>query len=392
MRTKASELKGKKFGRLTYLGEHIFKKESSGKEGFKNRMYGLFQCECGTEKYIQFKSVKSGRTQSCGCLIKEFNPREWTKATQPEETSWRYIWKRHKSNSKIRGIEHLDFFEFIRVSQLDCFYCGSSPERYSIFDEPKKRALWKGPEEELKNYTIYLNGIDRYQNIKTYVGNSVPCCKVCNVMKGQMSPEEFQERCATVANKNLSQVSLNKNYYEPIPESYTLKRKVYKKVVELNQEGFIVKKWSSVGEAATHYSKTFNLTHGNMAGIIRRCCHQDFGSYRGIFFRYEENLKPAKTPNSYMIEIKEKRKVVELNREGTVLREWPSVRAAANHYVKIFDRTVRTVEHGIRGSCRIKNGSYKGLIFRYLDNLEEQQVVSNKLNTSQLTLNLNQMF
>ena len=32
---------------------------------------GLYQCECGTQKYINDYSVRAGKTKSCGCLNRE---------------------------------------------------------------------------------------------------------------------------------------------------------------------------------------------------------------------------------------------------------------------------------------------------------------------------------
>ena len=32
---------------------------------------GLYQCECGTQKYIDDYSVRVGKTKSCGCLNRE---------------------------------------------------------------------------------------------------------------------------------------------------------------------------------------------------------------------------------------------------------------------------------------------------------------------------------
>lgn len=53
---------GKKFGKLTAI-----------RFEFKDKYYYkhyLFKCECGKEKIINFKNVKSGKTKSCGCNYK----------------------------------------------------------------------------------------------------------------------------------------------------------------------------------------------------------------------------------------------------------------------------------------------------------------------------------
>lgn len=38
--------------------------------------YWIFLCSCGMEKEILVQNVKSGKTKSCGCLLKENNTRE----------------------------------------------------------------------------------------------------------------------------------------------------------------------------------------------------------------------------------------------------------------------------------------------------------------------------
>lgn len=51
---------GDKFGNLTLI--------DNTKTG-KNRRKMLFQCDCGTIKYINYVNVKNGAIKSCGCLV-----------------------------------------------------------------------------------------------------------------------------------------------------------------------------------------------------------------------------------------------------------------------------------------------------------------------------------
>lgn len=61
-------LVGKKIGRLEILREESY----TSKAGKVLRGY-LCHCECGNEKVISHSSLISGRTNSCGCLMTEFN-------------------------------------------------------------------------------------------------------------------------------------------------------------------------------------------------------------------------------------------------------------------------------------------------------------------------------
>lgn len=59
---KLIDLTGQKFGRLTVLDK------APSRNGF---VYWLCQCDCGTIKEIRGASLKSGKSQSCGCLKNE---------------------------------------------------------------------------------------------------------------------------------------------------------------------------------------------------------------------------------------------------------------------------------------------------------------------------------
>ena len=53
---------GEHFGRLTVLRQSHRK---------ANALYLVCRCECGTEKTVERGNLKSGRTKSCGCLMRE---------------------------------------------------------------------------------------------------------------------------------------------------------------------------------------------------------------------------------------------------------------------------------------------------------------------------------
>lgn len=57
---------GQKFGRLTILKEGI-----SVKYGKTTMRKVWCKCDCGTEKEIDFNSIKGGRSTSCGCFNRE---------------------------------------------------------------------------------------------------------------------------------------------------------------------------------------------------------------------------------------------------------------------------------------------------------------------------------
>lgn len=52
---------GRRFGNLTVI-------EFQGKRGSRNRKHYLCKCDCGNERIVCELNLKSGHTQSCGCL------------------------------------------------------------------------------------------------------------------------------------------------------------------------------------------------------------------------------------------------------------------------------------------------------------------------------------
>ena len=60
---KRVNLTGKRFGRLTVIGE--------SNKGDKNHRHVLCKCDCGNEKDVAICSLRSGNTQSCGCIHQE---------------------------------------------------------------------------------------------------------------------------------------------------------------------------------------------------------------------------------------------------------------------------------------------------------------------------------
>jgi len=84
------DLTGQTFGRL-----FVLKISQKGKK--KKPIYWLCRCKCGVEKSICGKSLKSGLTESCGCLkIELFRQRETTHGLSgtSEYSSWKNMVQR----------------------------------------------------------------------------------------------------------------------------------------------------------------------------------------------------------------------------------------------------------------------------------------------------------
>ena len=166
MATKLIDLTGKRFGRLI-----VIKRSLSGKK----QPLWLCKCDCGKERIIQGNHLRNGIITSCGCLKIEKQTLGLGIAALHKTISF------YKRNAKNRGYEYkLSEKQFKEITQKPCYYCGAVPKNIT------KQAYLNG------NY-IY-NGIDRIDNTKDYaIDNVVPCCKICNSAKRDLTTQEFND-------------------------------------------------------------------------------------------------------------------------------------------------------------------------------------------------------
>ena len=157
---------GNRYGRWLVL-----ERAENAKQG-KTRW--LCRCDCGNEGMVMASDLRSGRSQSCGCLNREM-------ITLPEgEAAFNKLIGSMKSNARDRGYEWALTKEQVRIlTKQDCRYCGV---------EPRQVARGSG-----MNGDYIYNGLDRVDNDRGYeVGNVVPCCGVCNSAKRARTLDQFR--------------------------------------------------------------------------------------------------------------------------------------------------------------------------------------------------------
>lgn len=100
-------------------------------------------------------------------------------------TAMKYLWMVH-----IRGCLRRDLPNLIKIAdyaaftKMPCHYCGSPPTNWT----------------KLANHNIQYNGVDRVDNTRPYeIGNIVPCCKLCNAMKSNLTADTFKRHVIVVA-------------------------------------------------------------------------------------------------------------------------------------------------------------------------------------------------
>lgn len=141
------------------------------------------RCVCGTTLVVPSSRLVLLNTRSCGCLKIEAASRNVRAAIKsitlpPLEAATTIIRCRYIAGARRRGIPfNLSNLQVTRLITAPCHYCGQPP---------------CAPLHSSGRQLGLFNGIDRRDNLKSYtVENSVPCCKRCNVAKGELSEGGF---------------------------------------------------------------------------------------------------------------------------------------------------------------------------------------------------------
>lgn len=169
-------LVGQKYNRLTVL---------EPAEPITGRTAWRCQCDCGIIKNIKTEELRSGGTKSCGCWDREQSSARaenmYSKNIKysPSEASARRVYRsRYKE---------MDFEDFYKISQNNCYYCNEPPSNYQNGAEKKSSQNMKD------NGHFRYNGLDRIDNSLLHSKeNCVACCKYCNYAKRERTTKEFK--------------------------------------------------------------------------------------------------------------------------------------------------------------------------------------------------------
>jgi hypothetical protein len=168
-RLHAENLIGQKFGRLT-----VVERAPRPRMVRSGEARWLCRCECGGMVSVASGSLKSSGVRSCGCLLIEVTSKS------PGEASFNTLYSRYRHAAKVRRLPFdLTKDQFRSITQRHCHYCGVEPKQATVI--------------KVRHNGDYIhNGIDRIDsNIGYTVANSAPCCKACNLAKGNMTVAEF---------------------------------------------------------------------------------------------------------------------------------------------------------------------------------------------------------
>jgi len=174
----AAKLKaGERFGRLTVI-------EDNGMTiyGGHRRSIVKTRCDCGEEVFKLRTNLLHGKVKSCGCLRQEIMAKIGSLGLNRKpfgHAAKHATFDVCRRRAERRGIAFcLTETEFLSITSLNCFYCGSPPANVS------KSGVYNGD--------YVYNGIDRVNSELGYVvGNCVPACIICNRAKSDLPLEEF---------------------------------------------------------------------------------------------------------------------------------------------------------------------------------------------------------
>src|ERR1700677_2824169 len=113
------DLFGQKFGKLTVI-QYSHTKQPRGEAFF------LCKCDCGELTTVSSGHLRSGHTQSCGCLqpeitgIRSKGNTNGRKYDDPKLATAKHIWN-------ISYSDGCSFEIFLELSQKPCHYCGELP-------------------------------------------------------------------------------------------------------------------------------------------------------------------------------------------------------------------------------------------------------------------------
>ena len=174
---------GERYGRLVVI-------KHAGKDHRGKHLWEC-KCDCGNTKIVVSDNLSSGKSKSCGCLLREFLHRRGNQFGVLEDrreailrVQYSHIKRRH---SKFQG-DVMPFSEFVEKSTSPCFYCGL--EYSKEIQDRRNETISAGL---VSDTVVKCNGIDRIDNNLGYTTeNTVPCCKICNCAKNTMTQEEFR--------------------------------------------------------------------------------------------------------------------------------------------------------------------------------------------------------
>jgi hypothetical protein len=118
----------------------------------------------------------------------------------PTEASFNHLLRNYKQAARKRKhVFALTRKQFRRLTKLPCHYCSvAARQQHNRNDHPNRQPY-------------LFNGLDRIDNSVGYtITNVIPCCTICNMLRGSLTYHEFIKRISLIAQNLISKTPLPK--------------------------------------------------------------------------------------------------------------------------------------------------------------------------------------
>jgi hypothetical protein len=164
-------LAGQTFGELLVIAD-------SGERNAHRQVLWVCHCSCGREVLRDGSTLIGQKSFSCGHTrnTPEVSAKKGLRQAR-FGAALRRKYRSYQGAATARGfLFELTFGEYQALAETPCHYCGEPPSSV----------------QRTKYESVLVNGIDRIDNNHGYItGNCVSCCRRCNLMKHEMSVEDF---------------------------------------------------------------------------------------------------------------------------------------------------------------------------------------------------------
>lgn len=156
-----------------------------------NRVWTYKASTCGVHCPFS-KQLKSAKAKAVG----------GRKAGPKGSVGLQRLFDQYRKRARTKGYPfELSLSEFGRLTSQNCHYCGAEPEMNVISSDIRNTP------KVIENSRYTYNSIDRIDSNIGYIdGNCRPACKKCNIMKWNMTVEEFYGHMRKVLNFSVSVV------------------------------------------------------------------------------------------------------------------------------------------------------------------------------------------
>lgn len=153
----------------------------------KVKKQNIYQCRCicGKEKNYHAKNLEQGRSRSCGCLKNKLSRVRERIGVSIEKRCSNSVFNSYKKWAKVKKVPFcLSEVQIQEIIFNNCHYCNVVPSN-----------LFSATYSDNSVREINYSGIDeKIRGIGYTKENSLPCCWVCNKMKGALQYDQFLEQ------------------------------------------------------------------------------------------------------------------------------------------------------------------------------------------------------